>query len=188
MPSRYFIAISVPDAVKEYIQTVGRQLLQSNPQFRIVGREHIHSTLFFFPAVSDEGLATLCRITATVGSEADNFALALGSLVCFPSAVNARVVTCGVNDVSGAFRKLHTLLKNELNNAHFGYDSKTWIPHVTVGRLKEQQSISESKISQDANLAPPTWQATKVNLYRSDLGSEGLRYTVCKEVPLRYAP
>ncbi len=188
---RLFIAISLPEHVKEEIERAQEELrgALSGDGIRWIKRVQLHLTLKFLGDVEPRCIDALTNSLALACEGFGVLPLRAGRIGVFPDLRRPRLIWVGVDDA----RERLALLQHLVETAVAGVTSRTpegtFTGHVTVGRCK---AIKRPQINLLTRLAKAMedrqfgeWTTDTVDLVRSELGSGGSRYTTLSAVPLR---
>ena len=127
---RLFVAIDLPEEVKNAVAAIGRDL----PGARHVTREQLHLTLRFIGEVDDEMLnAIRTALTEVTGT---SFPLTLRGVGHFPPGKQPRVLWVGL-EKSAPLLELQQEVEQALNKAGIPPEERNFSPHLTLARLKE---------------------------------------------------
>ncbi len=128
---RLFIAIEIPEDVKEYMGKVQEKIGSDLAKIRFVSKEHIHLTLKFLGEVQPSEVESIKDKLKKIKFKA--FSTCLSSIGVFPSESYIRVVWVGLkpeNEVlelqKNIDEKLKKLFKKE----------KNFSAHITLARVK----------------------------------------------------
>jgi RNA 2',3'-cyclic 3'-phosphodiesterase len=187
---RVFIAIPLPEQVKDEIERAQEELRGALPEecIRWTKRWQFHLTLKFLGDVESQRLEALMN---SVGRACEGFGvlqLRAGRIGFFPDLRHPRVVWTRVHDG----RQRLPVLQRAVETATAGFTSEepegTFTGHVTLGRCK---TIKGSQADILAKLAKAMegrffgeWTADRIDIIRSELASGGSRYTTLAAVPL----
>lgn len=131
---RLFIAINLPDVLRDSLHAAMEPLRAAAPAARWVDRDRIHLTIKFLGEQPDAAVAPVSRALAEVAARYDPLPLEVRGLGAFPNLRAPRVVWIGVY----ADPKLE-LLQHDIERACevLGHDveGRAYRPHVTVGRV-----------------------------------------------------
>jgi 2'-5' RNA ligase len=179
-PLRLFVAIEIPETVKDAVEEVFAPWRERFPTARWVPRENLHVTLKFlgrtWPRLED-------WVPAQVGAAAADvlpFAARLRGVGSFPSAKRGRALWAGFEETD-----LITDLATEIEAAlvdEFPAEKRPFHPHLTVARsdppLKLPVGYSGTELESDE------WEVDRVVLFRSHLGRPAPRYEPLARFPL----
>ena len=179
---RAFIAIEIPPEIKKAIATQTASLQKdAGRAVRWVSAENIHLTLKFLGEISPANVEILSQALQAECSQQAPFEITVSGLGCFPNSRRPRVIWIGLA-VPPELSRLQS--KIETNLARLGYEAedKSFSPHVTVGRVREQVSAEELRTLQSTlttqNIGSlGTFHAQAVYLFKSDLQNTGPVYT-----------
>jgi 2'-5' RNA ligase len=170
---RAFIAIKLPSAIRDYLADLQKTLASDNPRLVInwVEYENLHLTLLFLGELTEEEF-NLIKIQLAGVRWPINFKLTLANIDTFPSNL-APLSLHVTTEPSKELTQLVNLLKREVAELNIPIDKKTFTPHMTLGRIK--QNIGPLKYDHDADYL--TFPVTEIALFESTLGNTGSTYT-----------
>jgi RNA 2',3'-cyclic 3'-phosphodiesterase len=181
---RLFIAIPLPEEVKDAIQLAQAELRRAVPAkcVRWTGREQFHLTLQFLGNVA---AARVEALADSVRSACGNFpALRLRAerIGFFPDMRFPRVIWAWVHDGEQRLPALQRAIETATRDFTGEKAENKFTGHVTLGRAKgikrPQAEILAKLASSMTGRFFGEWTADKVELIRSELSSEGARYAV----------
>jgi len=180
---RAFVAIELPDNLKRGLGGVIDGLREkSRAPVKWVSASGIHLTLKFLgeiPALRVEevkgALATACIGTPPVRLE-------IGSLGAFPSTAQPRVVWVGLGGDLDVLSKLAARIDLALAELGHARESRPFVPHLTIARVRPEASrLARGELGAAilAAVLPERLQfsAETVSLMRSQLQPQGALYT-----------
>ena len=180
---RLFIAVPLPEDVKERIGKTGERLAQKEWPVRWTDPDNTHLTLHFIGEV-DAARAEMIRL-ALPGEAAkhQSFALRTGGLGVFPDRKKVRVLWMGLEGETERLSALHEGIGTMLRHLDFEVDQRPFSPHITLGRLREQVGAERGMTIwttlRGFQLGDPLHvPVDEVILYRSHLSHTGSRYEV----------
>jgi RNA 2',3'-cyclic 3'-phosphodiesterase len=189
---RLFVAISLPDSVKDEIEKAQRQLRDAFPGklVRWTKREQFHLTLKFLGNVAESRVPELA---AALRETCLNFAplqLRAERIGFFPDIRFPRVVWAWVHDDRD--REILLRLQKAIEEKVKGFTDerteKAFRGHVTLGRthgIKRSHAEVFAKLANDmSDRFFGEWTADSVELIRSELSTGGSQYTTLAAVPL----
>jgi RNA 2',3'-cyclic 3'-phosphodiesterase len=191
---RLFVAISLPEGVKNEIEKAQEEMRRALPGnvVRWTKREQFHLTLKFLGNVAEsrvtelaEGLREVCRPFFALRLRAERIGF-------FPDMRFPRVVWVRVQDEKNNLPELQRAIEIGVRQFTKERAEKNFTGHVTLGRIqniKRPQAEILSKLALGmAGRFFGEWKADRVELIRSELSSGGSRYTTLAAFPLSRAP
>jgi 2'-5' RNA ligase len=171
-PLRLFVAIEIPEAVKDAVEEAFAPWREAFPKARWVPRENLHVTLKFLgrtwprlsewvPAQVESAAADLARFPARLRG--------VGS---FPSAKRGRALWAGFEDADRT-GELAAAIEAALAD-EFPTEKRPFHPHLTVARSDPPLKLPAGYTSTE--LASDEWDVEHVVLFRSHLGRPAPRY------------
>ena len=181
MPLRLFVAVDLPEPVKDQIETLRATI----PGATWVKRQAYHLTLRFLgDNIAD---ARLDEIRAALGRvEAPPFELALHGVGRFPAPGRrpARVIWVGVQ-APPALQTLYRGVSAALNPIGFPADGQPFSAHVTLARLRQPADPEvERFLARHADVTSAPFPISEFTLYSSRLTPQGSVYTAQAAFPL----
>ena len=190
-PVRLFIALLLPEKVKDEIEKAQMELRSALPEnsVRWARREQFHLTLKFLGNVEVQRIEPM---THALRCACENFLplkLRAERIGFFPDARRPRVVWAGLHDEQEQLPLLQRSIEMVVLDFTEEESEEKFSGHVTLGRVKKIQR-REAEIL--ARLAAGMverffgeWTADTVELIRSELSSSGARYTILGAIPLQ---
>ncbi len=170
---RLFIAIDIPDPVKDNICELRRNL----PGVRWVDRDQIHITMQF---IGDSDDSLFGRIKSSLSEiKLAPFGLELTGSGFFPNERRPSVFWLGCGENRG-LSDLKEYMDLVLDSCGIPPESRKFQPHITVARLKLVNAKDCIKLNSiHKNLFPMEFHVSEFVLYSSLLKSDGAEH--CKE-------
>jgi len=191
---RLFLAVPLPDAVKERVSGISRDLATEGWPVRWASAASAHITLHFLGDTPPERAELLRLALPAVVAQHPAFKLRTAELGVFPNPRRPRVLWLGLHGPAHRLATLHEDLGATLRQLAFPADDQTINPHITLGRVRDprrggtrdlpaqiQQRFAREVTMERAPLIVPV---SHVVLYRSILSPQGARYTAIGEFPL----
>lgn len=178
---RIFVAVDISDEARRmaaaYIETLRNEFRQIR-----VGwdkPEKLHLTLKFLGETSENQLAELRKIIKTISREISNFKLQIAETGVFPNARSARVLWIDVKDEAGNLAKINDLLEAECEKIGFAKEKRKFVPHLTVGRVRDSEKAGElAKKHLENKFEPAEFEISEIVIYESKLLPTGSVYSV----------
>ena len=186
---RAFVAVPLPDRVKELIQNCqGRlQSLIQGQAVRWVRPEQLHLTLKFYGKVAAKDVTALISALRPSCGNACRFKLSLADLGCFPSHQRPSVLWLGVSGDSATLVEIQKKIEAATQTFGSHAEDRHFHPHLTIGRVKAggSQSRLVGQIVRDHRLSDfPEWEVREVELIQSSLSPQGTSYRSLAVLPL----
>lgn len=179
---RLFVAVDVPDRIKEEIENAVvdplRDIVEGAKWTRPEGR---HLTLKFLGYVDDDRVDEVGSALETVAPTAA-FDAAFEELGGFPNLRRPRVLWVGVGEGSDRFVDLAASVDRCLEPLGFAREERPFHPHLTLARFPKPRVIAE--FPKPAVPYEP-FRVDEVILFRSQLHPKGARYTPLARVGLQ---
>lgn len=130
---RCFIAIPMPDEIKEYLFSLQKQLIEDKELgITLTAVRDFHLTLKFLGEIDENKISKLSDSLKKVKFE--GFKASLGKLGTFPSEKYIRVIWIGINPEERIV-ELQKTIDNSLNAIGFAKE-KDFKAHLTLARVK----------------------------------------------------
>jgi 2'-5' RNA ligase len=187
---RLFVAISLPDSVKDEIEKAQRQLRTAFPGklVRWTKREQFHLTLKFLGNVKGLRVSALIAALREACMPFPELQLSAEQIGFFPDARFPRVVWVGVRDRKNLLVRLHEAVEAAVRSIIGGHPDKTFTGHVTLGRIQRirrpDAETLAGLVTGMSKLSFGEWTASRTELIRSELSSSGSHHTTLATIPL----
>lgn len=187
---RLFIAIALPQPVKDEAECVQKELRRSVPDgsVRWTTPEQFHLTLRFLGQVEEDKVAAL---QDAFRRACENFApleLRAQGIGFFPNPRSPRVIWVGIEEITGRLAALQGAIQEQTQGFTAEAAEKKFTGHITLGRVKGLRHSEAQCLAQcGARLADKVlgeWTAAEVLLYQSELSPKGARHSVLCAAPL----
>ena len=174
---RLFVAIELSEAIKKALVGAQRTLGEFDRMVRWVGQNQMHLTLKFLGEVPDHQLPDIQRALDTAASAGEPFGMRTRGAGCFPPQGKARVVWLGLEDPAGGIAACQARVEGELESIGFAAERRPFTAHLTLGRVRDDRSNGQLRLSVDALEAPDIVQEVDtIVLMQSELTPQGARY------------
>ena len=163
-PLRLFVAVDVPDDVRESVADAISPLRERFPRARWSPPANWHLTTKFLGRAFPRTLDWIVSSVEGVASTASPFATSVAGLGAFPSARRARVLWAGLEDPAGHLGAIATSLDDALA-AEYKPEKRAFTPHLTVARFDPPVDVG----SDLPEAATRPFDVDRLVLYRSHL-------------------
>jgi RNA 2',3'-cyclic 3'-phosphodiesterase len=180
--ARLFVALELPDDVRRALARWRERAVQVREitGVRLVAAEDLHVTLCFlgWRWVRDvDAIASACRVVAAEPVAA----LRSGEPLWLPRR-RPRVLTVSLEDLDGALGHAQALLSDALAaRGWYEPEARPFLAHVTVARLGRGAPVRCPELTAPRG---PTFEGSRVTLYRSRLSPAGAKYEALASVEL----
>lgn len=168
---RTFLGIELPSHIKEEIVNSFKKFREKNPDIKYVTKENLHITLKFLGDVEEKEINKIKEISKTIAKRFSPFNAIVKGFGAFPSFSRARVVWVGLNKGRDIVSKLNYSLEQELSKIGFSAEKKEYIPHITIGRLRNARALESKEEYQSSEFL-----ITQFTLFQSTLTPKGPIY------------
>lgn len=181
---RTFIAIELPETVRDYLYAVGLAVGQQLPanSVRWVKPEQMHLTLRF---LGDTAVSQISPLTQALQTELANqagFSLKLSQLGAFPNRERPRVIWVGVGGEMVRLRAVQDGVETAVSQIGLPPDKRKFKPHLTIGRVKQHDKVKGKKWG--GRVESLGFEVTAVSLIQSTLTPKGSLYKTLAEIEL----
>jgi RNA 2',3'-cyclic 3'-phosphodiesterase len=186
---RCFIAIEIPAAIRDGLARVIAHLKYKAPDVKWVDPDGIHLTLKFLGSVDRARIPEITDAIKDAAAGIEPLSLEVKNLGVFPGLNRVRVVWAGVEGDTGRLQELYKRLDTNLDILGFPPESRDFIAHLTLARVRENATPSDQQeLGRVISAAKPpevgTFTAGAVSLMRSQLSPQGAIYTKIAAVEL----
>ncbi len=187
---RLFVALAVPDAVREAMLRVQRELQPLAPRgaVRWTKPEQFHLTLRFLGDVSSDCLAALRESVRAVCSGEPALHLQAQGVGFFPNARSPRVIWIGIGDGENRLADFQRKIEGAVQPFSVGPGSERFAGHVTLGRFNQHKWLDINALTASVEAMKSSkfgkWTVREVEIIRSELLATGSRYTSLATVRL----
>ncbi len=174
---RLFVAISLPEQIKDTMAAAQSELRQSLPERSVswANPKQLHLTLKFLGRVEAAQVEALSGQLRAACQEFAPLTLRAECVDTFPDARFPRVIWAGVTDGGSQLLKMQLAVETASRNFIAPEPEQKFTGHVTLGRVRGM-----------ADRVFGEWTASEIELMRSELASDGARHTSIGTVPLSW--
>ncbi len=182
-PARAFIAVELPDRIKENIVSLNNKLKEEAIPFKPVSRENLHLTLKFLGRTPPGRMEKIKTVLDDLASGTERFSLSFRGVGSFPSPERPLILWAGAGDGNRAIFSLQRKIEEGLRKTGCETENRAYHPHVTIARLKKGLNSGGRKIigewlekNRDADFGK--LDVRSLSLFRSELSAEGAAHTL----------
>lgn len=189
---RLFVALRVPDAVRQRLAAVRHVFGAAASPFRWVRPDGMHLTLVFLGATPERLVPAICDAVRATAATATPLALQAEGVGAFPNARRPRVLWAGQAGDVGPLQALQRDLDERLRALGCRNEHRPYRAHVTLARAAGgggAPAVPDGADRLTGGEAHGTqgfgaWTAREVELIHSQLTRSGATYTTIFAAPL----
>ena len=182
---RLFIAIDIPEFIKDNIYNFTVALLKEERQIKVVSAPNIHITLKFLGNINT---GKINKIEKAIKETADTFRRFKyeinGKINAFPSPNNARVVFLEIGNGGRQISEIYNELENNLSRVKIRKEKRKFFPHITIARIKNKKNI-EQLVNNHEMDSVDRLDCLEITLFESRLKPKGAEYTILNKFSLK---
>ncbi len=180
---RAFIAVEIPSSLQHTIQesTASLRNTLSDDLMRWMPPQNVHLTLKFLGDVSSSSLDLIKQMLTAEAAQHQCFEMQAKGIGSFPNSRRPRVIWIGLQ-APAALESLQRGIESASARLGYAADEKSFSPHLTIGRVK--QNLSAPEIQRIRSALEETnigllgvVHIDAVQLFKSDLQPSGSVYT-----------
>ncbi len=186
---RLFVAVSLPELVRQWLTMLQHDLKQYSLPVRWVDSANIHLTLTFLGETAHNKVQVIEDALITAGQGHQSMQLQVAGLGVFPRLSNPRVLWAGLKGDIFVLAALKKAVDNVLSELDLGIEidkRRSFRPHLTLGRFRHK--IAPQKLVDAIRLLgqklPVPFEVDRFHLYKSTLRPQGAVYTKLTTVML----
>jgi len=180
MSIRSFIAIEIPDEIKESLRRTQQQLRSADVKVRWVDHRNIHLTMKFLGDVSDSDIPKICEVVKAAAAATPPFGLEVAGLGTFPRKGPPRIIWAGVEGALETLGRLAEDIEGGLaEEVGIRPEHRAYHPHLTLGRVKSTRGVDQ--LAQTMRKCDSSdfggFTAKNITLFMSELSPGGAIHT-----------
>lgn len=182
---RSFIAINLPDAVKQEIDSIADHLRPSGLLARWVPGSNLHLTLKFLDEISSDQVLPIRGAITMAIANVKPFDIRLKGFGVFPTERKARVFWVGIDEGYETLKVLAHAVDREISTLGFPREERDFSAHVTLARFREPGPADRlMKAVSRTPFESEVIRVESVELMKSVLSPKGAEYTKLESVRL----
>ena len=175
---RTFIGIPVKVNLQMIVEMVQSTIDLTFEDIKWVYGKNLHLTLAFLGNVNQSKIDELKKELQNVNL-GQPFNTVLNHTGIFPNPQEPRVFWLGMEKGKNRLIEIVKQIHSILNKLDLPVDENEFIPHVTIGRLKNK--VNTAKIDTNSYInavfSPTRFLVDSIHLYESEMTENGVRYT-----------
>ena len=182
---RCFLAVETTPEVRRGLLSLQERITADRKDIRPVRPEQLHLTLVFLGDVADDLPTAIAGPLTEACAGQSVFRLQFAGLGAFPQPRRARVLWVGVEQGRTEIVRLQRSIAAGLASVGCRIEQRPFSPHLTIGRLRFPADLAGVVGTAYPGDEMPV---ERVVLMRSELRSDGPRYTELAEYRLNAKP
>ena len=184
---RAFIAVELPEALRQEVAAVQSDLEKSDADVKWVEPANLHLTLKFPGDIEEMKAVALQEALGSAVRGVAAFSIELEGLGAFPRLEHPRVLWVGIRSGHEQLIELASRVEKICAELGFPKEERSFSPHLTIGRVRSGNGLSSlikkmESISFRASAPAPIDHLT---LFQSTLSPTGPIYTPLAQIPFR---
>lgn len=184
---RTFIAIDLPDEIKNRITVLLEDLASRSKGVKWIKRQGMHITLKFLGEISFRQSEEVILSLQRIAEKKSRFFIKIKGTGAFPEDRRLpRILWTGIEE-NKDLDLLQKDVEKELDLIGFPKEKRQFHPHLTLGRVKSAEEIDKalSFLKREEKTVFGEWETDRITFYRSLLKPNGAEYQIIKEVRLK---
>jgi len=186
---RLFIAIELPQQLKDKLAALQMQLKKSGADVKWVSPHNIHLTLKFLGETGAERLPGIIAAMENAAHDTKPFQASLSFCGAFPKIEFPRVIWVAIDKGENETKLLAQRLEDELKETGIPKEERIFTAHLTIGRVSSPQNKAQlvKSLKEAENYFGGQnieFGVNRITLFKSTLGPGGPSYEALKEVNL----
>jgi 2'-5' RNA ligase len=187
---RAFIAIELPQEIKDSLSKIQEQLKKAGGDVKWVLPKNIHLTLKFLGEIDNTKLNKINEIIEDVIKGKNSFQVRISSIGAFPKINFPRVIWIGIDKGDNETKTIANELEERIARVGIPREERPFSSHITIGRTKS--TLNRERLVQNLqNLASNfgeenlVFTVKNITLFKSTLTPKGPIYEILKEASLK---
>ncbi len=189
---RCFIAMELPQAVRNRLRVLIERMKPLCSSVKWVGAENLHLTLKFLGEVRDESLPEVEKAIIEAAASHPAIGLQALGLGVFPNPNWPKVVWAGLVEPEGGdkLQSFQKGMEEALEPLGFNPEKRKFTPHLTIGRINARRGkpLPLERLMREVQARKMedfgSFKAREIVLFKSDLKPSGAVHTVLSKNPL----
>lgn len=180
---RLFLAIDVPNSVREKITEAQRFFKTLNLDVAWVKPANMHLTVKFLGNTPSDLIPAIKDRMAGIANSTPPFLIALSEFGVFPNVSRPRVLWVGLEDREDHLNFLKIGVEREMATLGFPPDKQKPVHHLTLGRIRSAKNKERLKkaLQSAQRIEMDPFEVSSIQLIKSELTPKGSIHTVQEE-------
>jgi len=185
---RLFIAVELPEEIKEYLGSAVRTLQKTGADAKWVEPKNIHLTLKFLGPTPTDAIPAIYKAMTDASDNTRALPTSLEIFGGFPSLTAPRVLWISLADKEKYLEHAVQRLECLLAGLGFAEENRPFKAHITLARLRSPRnrlSLAEAVQKFQAAMEHPAFKIDNITLFESVLSPKGPAYSVVEQIKLK---
>jgi len=187
---RTFIAIELPEEIREALGKIQEELKRSGADVKWVTPKNIHLTLKFLGDLNEKKLPQIKEVLDEVVRNKTTFPIRFSTLGAFPKIDSPRVIWVGIDQGDSETKAIACELEEKIAKIGIPKEKREFSSHITLGRTRSDKNLDGlvEEIKKLENLwvgKNPECLIKTITLFQSSLSPLGPTYATLKEASLK---
>ena len=180
---RTFIAIELPEEVKENICNLRDRLRKTDVRVSWITPEKMHLTLRFLGEISEEQVDKIVTLLVDNYKGINPFSLKVKGTGAFPSLRKPNVIWAGIKEFEEGLTRCHAIAENSAIAIGLKREKRHFNPHLTIARIRDLRNVGKliNLVKKEKDFDGGAFSVDSVALFSSKLTRKGPIYTRLKE-------
>lgn len=189
---RTFIAIELPQEIKNKLAEIQEELKKSAADVKWVEPANIHLTLKFLGEIDDKKQEKIIEIIEDASSKREPFKIEILSVGAFPKIDFPRVIWVDTSQGKDQVKEIALELEEKIAKLGIPKEERSFQSHITLGRVRSGLNkaglVQELKKLIASGIKEETaFEVTKITLFKSTLTPKGPVYEALRVASLKNA-
>jgi len=176
---RVFLALEIPEEIKEYLGVVKDQLAMRIHGVKWVNEKAQHITLKFFGEQEEKRVSEIGDALSGIERWYDPVAVTLQGIEAFPDRKRARVIVMALEKGVDNIQMIFHDIEDRLSGLDIEKEKRSFRPHITLGRMRIPGPLLDRDI---VAVDMKGFTVSRMVLFQSTLKPAGAVYTPIREL------
>lgn len=186
---RTFIAIELPDNIKNSLAALQEKIKSSQADIKWVEKTNIHLTLKFLGEIDENKLLQVITVLGEIAANTRSYQTTISTIGGFPKIDYPRVIWVGIESGDSETKNIAKLVEENLEKIGIPKEERAFSSHITLGRTRSSKNQKQlayelNKLQKDFK-ALESFKVGKITLFKSLLSSKGPTYQAIAEISLQ---
>jgi len=176
---RVFLALEIPEEIKEYLGVVKDRLAMRIHGVKWVNEKAQHITLKFFGEQEEKKVGEIGDALSGIERRYDPVAVTLKGIEAFPDRKRARVIVMALEKGVDNIQMIFHDIEDRLSGLDIEKEKRSFRPHITLGRMRIPGPLLDRDI---VAVDMKGFTVSRMVLFQSTLKPAGAVYTPIREL------